>query len=135
MDEEKITLPASKMRARNADFQSNGKRKQAFHFPSIGFVSSVPVTASVKAMPCPCTILHLRYRFSHLHLFLIFLRWISCLQQKGQALQPRSEGARLAWREKLRIYELLFTQEAKDGKHLECIENHGVPKREEGHDG
>jgi hypothetical protein len=88
---------------------------------------------SVKPMPCPYTIPHLS---SHFHLFLIFLRWISRLKQKGQALQPRSEGTRLAWREKLRIYEPLFTQEeAQDCKPLGCIEKHGVSERDEGHDG
>jgi hypothetical protein len=35
MDEEKITLPANKMRARNADFQSDGKKKHSFHFPPL----------------------------------------------------------------------------------------------------
>jgi hypothetical protein len=54
MDEEKITLPANKMRARNADFQSNGKRKQAFQLPTTGFtVGFEGVTASVKPMPLP----------------------------------------------------------------------------------
>lgn len=131
MDEEKITLPASKMRARNVDFQSNGKRKQAFHFPTIGLSlgfgskSSNRSELEAYALPVHCnTYLYVLQRFSLASLYCVFLSRIPPFKQESQALLPRKKRSRLAWRKKLRIYELL-SQEASAWRPLGGIEKTG----------